>query len=94
MNHNFLKLYQKKLSSNMLKFVRKSLSGKSLTEKNGLSELLTNGKEVCISNSINGKEIYSQIWYTEKNFPLKYHNGRKIGSQISLTEKNCDFKNI
>ena len=78
----------------MSKFVRKGISGKSLTEKNGVSELLTNGKEVCISSSINGKEIYSQIWLTEKNFTLKYHNGRKKGSQISLTEKNCDFKNL
>ena len=78
----------------MSKFVRKGLSGKSLTEKNGLSELLTNGKEVCISNSINGKKIYSQISLTEKNVTPKYLNGKKIGSQISLTEKNCDFKNL
>ena len=75
----------------MSKFVRKGPSVKSLTEKNGVSELLTNGKEVCISNSINGKEIYSQISLTEKNLTLKYHNGRKIGSQISLMEKNCGF---
>ena len=70
----------------MSKYVRKGLSGKSWTEKNGVSELLTNGKEVCISNSINGKEIYSQISLMEKNFTLKYHNGRKFCSQISLME--------
>ena len=43
----------------MSKFVRTGLSEK--TENNGVSELLSNGKEVCISNSNNEKEIYSQI---------------------------------
>ena len=40
---------------------RNPLSGKSLMEKNGVSEMLTNGKEMCISDSINRKEMYSQI---------------------------------
>ena len=71
----------------MSKFVRNPLSGKSLPEKNRVSEMLTNGKEACISNSINGKEIYSQIWLTEKNYTLKYHTGKKTGSQIWLLEK-------
>ena len=76
----------------MSKFVRNPLSGKSLPEKNRVSEMLTNGKEACILNSINGKEIYSQIWIPENIYTLKYHTRKKTGSQISLTEKKCDFK--
>ena len=76
----------------MSKFVRNPLSGKSLPEKNGVSEMLTNGKEMCISNSITGKKCYSQISLPEKKSSLKYHTGKKVHSQISLPEKNCDFK--
>ena len=49
------------LSSKMSKFVRNGIAGKSLTEKNRVVEMLTNGKEVCISNSTNGKEFVIQI---------------------------------
>ena len=77
----------------MSKFVRKGIVGKSLPEKNGGVEMLTNGKEVGISNSITGKELVFQISLPEEKTALKYHTGRKSGFQISLPEKNCDFKN-
>ena len=72
----------------MSKFVRNPLSGKSLPEKNGVSEMLTNGKELYISNSITGKKIYSQISLLEKKASLKYHYRKKI------VISNIDARNI
>ena len=67
----------------MWKFVRNGIAGKSLTEKNRVSGLLTNRKKVGISNSTNGKEIVFQISLTEIKSAFKYHNGRKNYTQIS-----------